>query len=160
VAIPLAFAWKHKRLSFISAAVVVSVALYLPALLSTPKELIAGLFLFHLERPVDSSSLLHFIPEAVRGVVKVGALVAAGAVLARTVAAGEEQGQAAIAGLISVAMAFLFMAGSGIHRNWLFWIIPLMAVSVSLRLWSSDTDQTQTTARVSIARAGGSSGSP
>jgi cytochrome c-type biogenesis protein CcmH/NrfF len=62
--------------------------------------------------------------------------------------------------LILVAMAFFLMAGSGIHRNWLFWIMPLMAVSVSLRLWSSDTDQTETMARVSIATAGGSSGSP
>lgn len=148
VAIPLAFAWKNKRGSFIVAALAVSALAYLPVLLDSPRELIAGLLVFNLERPIDSTSFLHFIPEALRGILRVAALATTGAILVR-LAVTDKRDEAAVAGSISVAMASFFMASSAIHRNWLFWILPLMAVSVSLRLWGTHIDQKESLRRIS-----------
>ena len=138
IAIPIMVGTKEKKVSFMVSAAVTALVVHLPALVDSPKELIASMILFNLDRPPDSTSLLAALPEAVRGLVQVTALAASVGTLIVLVKKHKDLQQSVLAALSALIIVLFLIGGPAIHRNWLFWLTPLLAVAISTRIWRAD----------------------
>ncbi|HJR44518.1 MAG TPA: hypothetical protein VJ927_02840 [Actinomycetota bacterium] len=128
------------RMRVALAAGLTALACYLPALIRSPKELIAGLITFNARRPPDETSLLDGAPDLV--VMAAVALSLAAAVgLAwwwdRRRARWEPGSTALVA---SAAVAVAFLGSRQVHRNYMVWLLPLMAVALAGRVWAEPTN--------------------
>ena len=138
MAIPLMFGAKNRKLWFLVSAAVTGLVVHLPALLDAPKELIASMILFNLDRPADSTSLIAAVPEAVAGLARFTALAASVGTMAVIVEKHEQLQQSSVAALSALVIVLFLVGGPAIHRNWLFWLMPLFAVAISTRIWRDD----------------------
>lgn len=137
-ALPLLFAGR-RRATFAAVAAAVGLLAYLPPLLESPRELIAGLVIFNLERRSDATSLLEGAPADVTTAVAIVALLASAAL---AIGWGLRTRRASVMGTATVAAgatALFFLGSRILHRNFLLWLMPLLAVSIATRLWHSDS---------------------
>lgn len=126
----LPLAWNRR---FVFAAVFTALALYLPFLLWHPREFIANVFLFNLDRPPNTSSIAYYLPKEWQrpwlwtgGTLSV--MLLAGWLLKR----GKDW-----RGLVFMSMAVVtvfLLFGPMVHRNYLLWVIPLYCVVLA---WSA-----------------------
>ncbi len=111
-----------------AAGVLVGLLPYVPDLLATPRELVANLVLFNLERPGDSTGAGAELPGALAALPQL-----AGALLVAAVVVAYHRGRRSTRDLAVAAalVATLFLAGGKlIHRNYLLWWLPLAAVAL------------------------------
>ncbi len=111
-----------------AAGVLVGLLPYVPDLLATPRELVANLVLFNLERPGDSTGAGAELPAALAALPQL-----AGALLVAAVVVAYHRGRRSTRDLAVAAalVATLFLAGGKlIHRNYLLWWLPLAAVAL------------------------------
>jgi hypothetical protein len=146
LALPLVAAGGRRRLPTLATAIAVALASHLPALLRSPREVVSNLVLFNLHRPLDRTGLLDGLPAATRPLVRIAAYICLALVLVlllrrRTLGQGE------VAAYSCVALALLFAASPVLHRNWLFWFVPFVAVAVATRVWLSEDRQPGDSAR-------------
>ncbi len=113
----------------------VSIACYLPSLLTSPRELIAGILLFQLSRRPDSTSLAFFLPPAARLVVSAATVLGIGFLIWRHLRSPRPHTPAAIAALVSQTLVLLFLGSGIVHRNYLLWVLPFLAVATAGHLW-------------------------
>lgn len=137
-ALPLMFSG-GRRWRFAIGAAVAGALSYLPALIQAPQELVGNLLVFNLVRPVDSTSLLYGAP---------GWLIPVAGVLSQVAAVGLVVGwhrlrgewSPAMTSLVAAGVMVTFFLGSRlIHRNYLLWLVPLVAVAVATRVWHSSS---------------------
>ena len=110
----------------------VAVAMYLPALLWAPRELIANLILFTAQRPTNPSSVRVYLPDAFDLVLTSAQLLGC-AVLAFRYARGSERdlGMLLRTGCL---MCIVFIAlNKVVHGNYLLWLQPLLALTLAGR---------------------------
>ena len=143
LALPLLLGARTRRLELAVTATAVGFFAYLPALLQAPREVVSNLLLFNLSRPGDRTGLLDGLPEGLRPAARlltVALIVLVLYVLALVVRedAGLRPRQAAVASVAALALALSFAGSPVLHRNWLFWIVPLIAVSVAVKAWGAD----------------------
>lgn len=143
LALPLLLAARTRRGELALTAAAASVAVYLPVLLRSPREVVGNLLLFNLSRPGDRTGLLDGLSPERQQLVKalVAALVVlALAVLARQVRRAVDPGavQGDVACTAAVVVALLYAASPVIHRNWLFWIVPFLAVGLAVKSWGRE----------------------
>lgn len=115
---------------------------YLPALIRSPQELIAGLVMFNAARPPDNTSILEGAPQPLV-LVAVAVSLVAGLVLPVAWDALRGRWTARYAALIaSAALAVSFIGSRQVHRNYLVWLVPPMAVALAATIWrEGDEDQ-------------------
>ena len=113
---------------------------YLPALVRSPQELIAGLVMFNAARPPDDTSLLEGAPQPLVLVVVAMSLVA-GIGLPALWDALRNRWSARWAALVTcAAMAVSFVGSRQVHRNYLVWLVPVMAVGLAATIWRADDE--------------------
>jgi len=107
---------------------------YLPAVVRSPQELLAGLVMFNLARPADSTSLVFGASELVQRLAGIAAMLGA-AVLAT--AGGwrwADREPSRVASVAAGAVAVLLVGSGHIHRNYLLWLVPLVAVALAANM--------------------------
>ncbi len=119
-----------------AAGVALGLLPYLPDLLATPRELLANLVLFNLERPGDStgaaSALPGWLPGPLLGLAP-GFVQLLGLGLAAAAAAAYHRSPRTRRDLVLAAalVTTVFLAGGKlIHRNYLLWWLPLAAAAL------------------------------
>jgi hypothetical protein len=127
-----------KRKTFVVVAGVVAAACYLPALLRSPRELIAGVFLFNSARPPNETSLLQGLPEVVVQVAGPLAVLAAIGIAFWWNARGFAWDPGNTALLCAIAITISFVGSRQIHSNYLMWLFPMMAVALAVRVWGRE----------------------
>lgn len=146
LALPLVLAVRTRRWTALVVAAAIALLAHAGALVQSPRELLSNLVLFNLSRPLDRTGLLDTLPESTRPLVKVLsvlAIVGTTWLVARWAAQRptRREEQAAVAALCCVALAALFAGSTVLHRNWLFWIAPFLAVGLAVRVWGSEDGQ-------------------
>jgi hypothetical protein len=135
-AIPMLFAGESKK-RFAAASTLTSLIVYLPWLIASPVELMSNLFVFNLLRPPETTSLLVSVSPVVRGVARtlsVGAIAAIPFVFRKRLVDGTPRRVAAVA---AVATILFFLGGTHIHRHYLLWLLPALAVATATTLWGA-----------------------
>lgn len=143
VVLPMLLMRREGRRSFGLSALAAVFLGHLPWLITSAPELIAGLVTFNLTRPVDDTSIHHWIPEILRAPLTV---VALGSVLffsARRALLARREGMAELSSLIAIALAVSFAASPVVHGNYLLWYFPFIGVAVAAQLWGNERDQAQ-----------------
>jgi hypothetical protein len=128
-------AGRGERWQALAVAAGVAVACYLPSLLTSPRELIAGLVLFQLSRRPDSTSLAFFLPPDARLVLSGVTALAIGFLLWRHLRSPRPATPATTAALVSRTLVLLFLGSGIVHRNYLLWVLPFLAVATAGYLW-------------------------
>jgi hypothetical protein len=123
-----------RRPRFAASVAIVSLALYLPPLVSSPRELLANVFVFNLVRPTDSTSLVHVLPQWLGILVRAAGTMFAVVWFASR--SGRDRSPGAIATVVGVGIAVLLASGAVIHRNYLLWLLPFLAVATAARCWN------------------------
>ena len=141
LAVPLLLARRDRRGLATAVTAVVATAVHVPALLRSPREVVSNLVLFNLHRPLDRTGLLDGLPESTRPLVRLAAYAGIALTLLALAARSRRTTQAEVAAYCCVALALLFAASPVLHRNWLFWIAPFLAVAVAGRVWASEDRQ-------------------
>ena len=145
VALVLVAASVHGRWRLLLTAVGTALACYLPPLLTSPQELVGNLVLFNLVRDGDGTGLLDALPSPWRGAAQAAMLLAAlgvVVVLGRCARGRQSVDAGTVAGAGALATALLLLGGPVLHRNYFFWVLPLVAVALAARCWGSTTDET------------------
>lgn len=90
---------------------------------------------FNLTRAVDDTSILYWIPEALR--IPFTFLVLGGALVLSTKYAlrARQRGIATFCGLLAATLAVSFAASPAVHGNYLLWYFPFIAVAIAAKLW-------------------------
>lgn len=115
---------------------------YLPALIRSPQELIAGLVMFNAARPPDNTSILEGAPQPLVLVAVAVSLVAGLALPALWDALQSRWSPRWAALIASAALAVSFVGSRQVHRNYLVWLVPPMAVALAATIWR-DNDEVQ-----------------
>lgn len=136
-ALPL-LAMSGNRVRFVGAAVATATALYLPALIASPREVVAGLLVFNLARPPDNTSLMHALPGWSRPILGPLTITAAIVLAALWGVRARDRGPAPTATVAAACTVLVFVGSRVVHRNYLFWLVPLLAVAVAGRVWGRD----------------------
>lgn len=101
---------------------------YLPDLVAAPRELVANLVLFNLERPGDSTGLGEALPAWLRWAPP--AAGAAGAVAAALAFRRSPRSPRDLVAAVALAATLFLAGGKLIHRNYLLWWLPLAAAAL------------------------------
>ncbi len=102
----------------------------LPDFIRAPREMIANLILFNLYRQDDNTGLAYFLPEHVRPLVSMAALLLVGAV-AYAYHTGKHDGAALVGSAALLATVFL-ATGKVDHRNYFLWWTPLLGPALAV----------------------------
>lgn len=138
--IPL-FLMREQRKSFSIAAVATIGLVYAPFLVASPKEIIASLVIFNLERPIDNTSVLFFIPQSLHLVTRVIAFALSLWVLA-SVRPRRALGDPSSPAILTALGMTLFLLGSvAVHRNWLLGLVPFLSVGLASKVWSDSRNR-------------------
>ncbi len=136
VAIPLLMMSETGRRRFGIAAVLSAVAGYLPYLLTSFPELVASIVVFNLNRVIDDTSVLAWIPEWLRWpfvYLVLGCVLVVPGLYARK---ARSHGLSTFTALIATTIAVSFAASPGVHQNYLLWYLPFLASAVAAAIWS------------------------
>lgn len=126
------------RFKFLLVAFSVTAASYLPALLRSPQELIAGLVVFNAARPpTDDSLLLYGAPDAVVHLASIMSILSGVGLAFLWDRRKLPWGPGNTALVCSCAVVLAFLGGRLLNANYLLWLFPMMAVTIAVRLWSS-----------------------
>lgn len=136
-ALPLIF-MGEKRWRVTVVAGVTTLLCYLPALIRSPQELIAGLVMFNAARPPDDTSLLEGAPQPLVLLAVAVSLVAGLAVPALWDALRSRWTARWTAVVASAALAASFLGSRQVHRNYLVWLVPTMAVALAAAVWGTE----------------------
>ena len=113
---------------------------YLPALIRSPQELIAALVMFNAARPPDNTSLLEGAPQPLVLVAVAVSLVAGLALPALWDALQSRWSPRWAALVASAALAVSFIGSRQVHRNYLVWLVPVLAVGLAATVWGTEED--------------------
>lgn len=118
-----------RRLHFIISTAVTAGLLFMTQFPAAPKEMIANLVLWHVNRVPDSTGLRYFLPSwlaAAWPLLVFGAL----AVLATRHLARRDVSPAEIVRFLALFLAVFYLS-SNAHRNYLVWFVPLLALEAA-----------------------------
>lgn len=137
IALPLLMMSEKDRVPFGVTVGATAFLGHLPWLVTSTPELVAGLVTFNLNRTVDDTSILYWVPEALRltftALVLLGALV----VSTRYARGARQRGLPTFCGLLAATLAVSFAASPAVHGNYLLWYFPFIGVAIAAHLWLS-----------------------
>ncbi len=134
VFLPLLFL-SNRRAAFATSAFATALAIHTPALLQSPRELIAGLVFFNLAKTPERTSTLSYLPDVADAPVAVLATAAAFIVPLVWGLGGSEKRNAWGAIICAAAIGLFFIGSVQVHRNYLLWVIPFLAIAAATQIW-------------------------
>lgn len=122
---------------FVLGAALTFAAVCIPFLAWHPREFVANVFLFNLDRPPDTTSIAHYLPlKWQKPWLYAGGVVIFGSLAAWFFKKRRDWRTLAFAGALVVTALLVF--GTMVHRNYLLWIIPLWCVILPWTAYPSE----------------------
>ncbi|MGH2754393.1 MAG: glycosyltransferase 87 family protein [Actinomycetota bacterium] len=125
----------RQRARMALAMVVTAIVPFVPFLIDSPRELVANLVIFNLERPFTDTSALHGFPSPVAGITSVLCFMLSLVLLLSLKRRGDLREVKMVAATITVALGIFLFGGKAINRNYFFWVLPVAATAVATAVW-------------------------
>lgn len=112
--------------------VVASIVCWLPAFVLDGAGVWDNVIRFNLERPSDSTALVHFLSPSTTLLLRVGAAAAVGVALL-----GLARNRLDATTFVALSMGAFFLVSKVFHNNYIVWWLPVLGLALARRLVSS-----------------------